>query len=50
MQIIASSNKLELLMKFKNMIFHKKETQHKTNTQKFNWYKRKISQFWYLQR
>lgn len=50
MQNIAVGNELELLVKFKNMIFHKKEKQHKTNTQKFIWCKRKVSQFWYLQR
>ena len=46
MQNIAISNELELLIKFRNIIFHKKEQKHKANLQKLNWYKCKI---WHLQ-
>ena len=48
-QNIAISSELELQIKFKNTIFHKKEQKRKTNTPKLNWYKCKISRFWHLQ-
>ena len=35
MQNTAINNELELLIKFKSVIFYKKEQKHKTNPQKF---------------
>ena len=49
MQNIAISNESELLFKLKNIVFNKKKSKGKTNLQKLNWYKCKISRFWHLQ-